>query len=98
VGKGGWVYIITNRPYGVLYTGVTSDLATRVHQHRSGTGSQFARRYNLTRLVHAERHNHIHDAIAREKAIKAWQRAWKIRLIESANPAWRDLWEDMAGL
>lgn len=93
--KGGWVYIITNRPYGVPYTGVTSNLVARVHQHRTGTGSRFAKTYNLKRLVYAERHDDITSAIAREKAIKAWKRAWKIRLIESMNPEWRDLWDDL---
>ncbi len=96
--KGGWVYIVTNRPYGIPYTGVTGKLAARVHQYRTGAGSQFTRKYNLTRLVYAERHDDISAAIAREKAIKAWKRAWKIRLIESINPDWRDLWEDLAGI
>ncbi len=84
---------MTNRPRGVLYIGVTSDLATRLYQHRSGTGSDFCKRYKLTRLVLAERHETIFDAIAREKALKAWQRAWKLRLIEECNPDWSDLTE-----
>jgi putative endonuclease len=66
----GWLYIVTNKPHGVLYTGVTSDLAGRVHQHRNGSGSKFASRYNCTRLVYAEEHERIEGAIAREKAIK----------------------------
>ena len=89
--NGGWTYIMTNRPRGVLYVGVTSDLATRLHQHRTGTGSDFCRRYKFTRLVLAERHQTILDAITREKALKAWQRAWKLRLIEACNPDWSDL-------
>ena len=90
---GGWTYILTNRPNGVLYIGVTSDLAARLMQHRAGLGSSFCRRYGLKRLVHAERHETIEDAITREKALKAWKRAWKIELIEKANPRWDDLFE-----
>ncbi|MEH6724489.1 MAG: GIY-YIG nuclease family protein [Qipengyuania sp.] len=93
---GGWVYIVTNKPNGVLYVGVTSDLATRIDQHRSGKGSAFCRRYGLTRLVHAEEYDDISDAIAREKAMKAWKRAWKIELIETGNPGWDDLFERLA--
>lgn len=84
---------MTNRPGGVLYIGVTANLPARVAQHRSGEGSAFCRRYNLTRLVHAEPHDRIDEAIHREKMMKAWKRAWKIELIEAANPDWRDLWE-----
>jgi putative endonuclease len=91
--RGGWTYIVTNKPRGVLYTGVTSDLAARMMQHRAGTGSAFCRRYGIKRLVLAERHDEIEYAIAREKALKAWQRAWKIRLIEESNPDWDDLFE-----
>lgn len=89
--RGGWVYFMTNRARGVLYTGVTADLIGRVQQHRDGTGSAFCRRYNLDKLVYAEEHPSIEDAIAREKAIKAWKRAWKIEMIERANPEWKDL-------
>ena len=88
---GGWVYIVTNKPHGVLYTGVTSDLMARVEQHRNGTGSKFAKRYNCHRLVYAEEHSQIVDAIVREKAIKEWPRLWKLRLIQEANPQWGDL-------
>lgn len=89
----GWVYIMTNAPFGTLYTGVTSDLATRVWQHRNGQGSRFCKRYGLTRLVYAEQHDRIDEAIAREKAIKAWKRRWKTELIEKTNPTWDDLFE-----
>ena len=92
---GGWVYIVTNKPHGVLYTGVTADLAARVSQHRCATGSKFAKRYNCTRLVYAEGHDRIEDAIAREKAIKEWPRLWKLRLIHEANPHWDDLFDTM---
>ncbi|WP_095013056.1 GIY-YIG nuclease family protein [Tsuneonella mangrovi] len=88
---GGWVYIMTNRRGGVLYIGVTADLPARVMQHRTGKGSAFCRRYGLDRLVCAESHTNIVEAISREKAMKAWKRAWKIELIEKANPGWGDL-------
>ena len=90
---GGWVYIMNNRPRGVTYIGVTSDLSARVYQHRRGEGSAFCRRYNLTRLVYAEPYDTILEAIAREKAMKAWRREWKIALIEQVNPQWEDLFE-----
>ena len=86
-----WVYIMSNRKDGVLYIGVTADLSRRIVQHREGKGSAFCRRYGLTRLVYAEKHDSIEDAIAREKAMKAWKRAWKIELIEGVNPGWDDL-------
>lgn len=93
--RGGWTYVMTNQPFGVLYIGVTADLAARVLQHREGRGSDFCQRYKLTRLVLAEAHATIEEAIAREKALKAWKRAWKVALIEAANPRWRDLWDDL---
>jgi putative endonuclease len=73
--SGGWTYIMTNRPHGVLYIGVTAHLAARVSQHREGKGSSFCRRHGLTMLVLAEIHDCIEEAIAREKAMKAWQRS-----------------------
>lgn len=87
---------MTNKPCGVLYVGVTSSLHARVEQHKRGEGSEFCRRYNLHTLVLAERHERIEDAIAREKAMKAWKREWKIRLIEEQNPEWRDLFSLLA--
>jgi putative endonuclease len=94
--KGGWVYIMTNRPNGTLYVGVTSDLARRAHEHRSGAVDGFTRQYGLTRLVYAEPHDDIREAIRREKAIKSWRRAWKVRLILGANPGWSDLYDTLA--
>jgi len=91
--KSGWVYIMTNVPFGTLYIGVTSNLAARVWQHRHGTGSDFCKRYDLTRLVYAEQHARIDEAIAREKAMKAWKRNWKLRQIMEANPEWEDLYD-----
>ncbi len=87
--RGGYTYILTNKPHGVLYIGVTSDIAARHAQHREGTGSKFARRYGLDRLVLIEHHATIEEAIAREKALKAWQ----VELIERINPSWDDLWD-----
>ena len=92
---GGWLYIMTNRAYGVLYIGVTASLPRRAMQHRDGAGSDFCRRYRLDRLVYAERHETIMDAITREKAVKAWKRAWKVELIKSINPKWVDLFDTL---
>ena len=90
--KGGYVYIMSNAASGTLYIGVTADISTRVTQHREGNGSDFCKRYGLDRLVYVERHERIEDAIVREKALKAWKRAWKLDLIERANPTWSDLY------
>lgn len=84
---------MADRYRGTLYIGVTSDIAARVWAHKEGRGSLFCKRYGLTRLVYAEQAPTIEEAIAREKAVKKWNRQWKIDLIESANPEWDDLWE-----
>ncbi len=89
----GFIYIMSNRKDGPLYTGVTADLSARIYQHRNGEGSTFCKRYGLNRLVFCEPHEHINDAIAREKQIKKWRRAWKIDLIEKTNPEWSDLFQ-----
>lgn len=89
--KRGYVYIMANGPSGTLYVGVTSAIAARVQQHRLGTGSDFCRRYGLKQLVHLERYDTITEAIAREKQLKAWKRAWKLNLIGQHNPDWHDL-------
>ncbi len=88
-----WVYIMTNGPHGTLYIGVTADLPARIYQHLQGTGSEFCRKHGLVRLVYVEPYDHIVDAIAREKAMKRWKRAWKLRLICRDNPHWDDLFE-----
>lgn len=93
--KGGWVYILTNRPNGVLYTGVTSNLARRIYEHRNNLLPGFTSRYNLHRLVWYEQYGGIGEAIAREKAIKNWKRDWKVKRIEAINPEWRDLYEEL---
>ncbi|WP_232493809.1 GIY-YIG nuclease family protein [Novosphingobium kaempferiae] len=89
----GWTYMLTNKPRGVLYIGVTADLPARMMQHRNAAGSAFCRKYGLKRLVLIEPHERIEDAIRREKALKAWKRDWKIRLIEEGNPQWVDLFD-----
>ena len=94
--QGGWVYIMTNRPNGTLYVGVTSDLARRVWEHREGVIKGFTKKYGLRRLVWTERHEDIQAAIQREKNIKHWSRTWKVRLILAANPEWDDLYERLA--
>ena len=89
--RGGYTYLMTNRPFGVLYIGVTADIHLRIHEHRAGRGSRFCRKYGLDRLVLVEPHATIEEAIAREKQLKNWRREWKIGLIEAANPLWEDL-------
>lgn len=83
--------MLASQRNGTLYTGVTADLPRRLDQHRTGTGSKFVRKYGVTRLVWNDEWSDIQSAIAREKAIKGWSRAWKIELIETANPRWHDL-------
>ena len=87
---------MADRYRGALYVGVTSDLAARMYQHRSGTGSDFCARYGLHRLVWAERCASITDAITHEKRLKRWRREWKFDLVERANPNWDDLFNTLA--
>ena len=91
-----WVYIMSNRRNGTLYIGVTSSLAARVQQHKAGTEPSFTRRYGLSQLVYAERHQEIARAIQREKTMKHWPRAWKINTIEGLNPGWKDLFGSLS--
>ena len=91
--RGGWVYILTNRTNGVLYVGVTSNLARRIDEHRRGLIEGFTRRYGLKRLIYVEPHDDIRAAIQREKSLKHWPRAWKVRLIHAGNPEWVDLYD-----
>jgi putative endonuclease len=93
--QGGWVYIVTNRPNGILYVGVTSDLARRAWEHRDSVVEGFTKRYGLKRLVYAERHDDIRAAIQRERNLKHWPRAWKVRLILTDNPDWNDLYDQL---
>ena len=89
------VYILASRKNGVLYIGVTAELKRRVWEHKEGIGSAFTKRYNAHKLVYFEAHPTMESAISREKQLKNWKRAWKIALIESANPDWVDLWEEL---
>lgn len=89
----GFVYILTSRKHGTLYVGVTADLAQRVWEHREKAYPEsFTAKYNVTRLVWYEAFDDITDAIAHEKRLKRWRRAWKIQLIEKMNPEWDDLY------
>lgn len=89
------VYVMASRRNGTLYIGVTSDLFRRCHEHREGMLDGFARKYGCRMLVWWEQHYEMNQAIAREKQLKAWERAWKLALIEKTNPDWRDLYEDL---
>ena len=89
------VYLLCSRRNGTLYTGVTSDLVQRIHQHREGLIPGFTLEYGVKRLVWFEQHATMELAIQREKRIKKWNRAWKLELIEKDNPDWNDLAEDL---
>jgi len=88
------VYIVASGFHGTIYTGVTSNLLQRVYQHREGTLCGFTAQYGCKRLVWFEMHGAMESAILREKQLKNWRRAWKVALIEQANPTWRDLAEE----
>ena len=92
--RGGYTYIMTNKPFGILYTGVTADLA-RIQAHREKRGAKFAARWDCTRLVLIEVHDTIEDAIVREKRLKERNMVWKCRLIVEVNPNWDDLWNTL---
>jgi putative endonuclease len=89
------VYIMADRRYGTLYTGVTSDLVARVSKHRVGEFEGFTSKYQCTRLVWYEIHEDMKVAIQRETSIKRYLRRWKIDLIEAMNPGWNDLWSEV---
>lgn len=90
-----WVYILASRPRGTLYVGMTNDLLRRLHEHREGLNKGFTKEHNVKMLVYYEQHATAMTAIQREKNIKHWPRAWKINLIRSMNPDWRDLWNEI---
>jgi putative endonuclease len=85
------VYILASEPYGTLYIGVTSNLATRIEAHRNDCVDGFTKKHGIHTLVYFEAHEDMYEAIQREKRLKKWNRAWKIRLIEEMNPEWQDL-------
>ncbi|HVV68644.1 MAG TPA: GIY-YIG nuclease family protein [Gammaproteobacteria bacterium] len=86
-----YVYLLANKKYGTLYTGVTSDLAKRIYEHKKGLAQGFTKQYNVHQLVYYEVLLDIYEAITREKQIKKWNRQWKINLIEQDNPQWLNL-------
>ncbi len=88
-----YVYIFANKPNGTLYIGMTNNIARRVWEHKQGLVEGFTKKYNVDRLVYCESFAKPRDAIQREKRLKKWNRAWKIRLIESTNSCWKDLYE-----
>jgi len=89
------VYLLASSSHGTFYTGVTTDLAGRLWQHRTGANKGFTARYQIKRLVWFEVHKTMHAAVTREKQIKRWLRAWKYDLVNAVNPNWRDLAEDL---
>ncbi len=93
--KRGYVYIMASKRNGTLYIGVTSDLPGRVWQHREGTFDGFTKQYGCKMLVWFAAFDRVEDAIRREKQMKEWKRAWKLRAIEETNPGWNDLFESI---
>lgn len=91
------VYLLASKRNGTLYAGATSDLIKRVWQHKNNVHDGFTKHYGVHRLVWYEPHETMISAIAREKAIKEWKRSWKIQLIESMNPEWKDPYENLVG-
>ena len=89
------VYILSNKPGGTLYIGVTSNMVQRVWQHKNDMVEGFTKRYGVHRLVWYEIHSTMESALNREKALKRWNRKWKMRLIQKDNPAWSDLYDDI---
>jgi putative endonuclease len=89
------VYILASKCHGTLYIGVTSDLIKRTWEHKNHVVEGFTKQYGVTQLVYFELHDDMTAAILREKQIKQWNRAWKIRLIEEKNSSWRDLYEEL---
>ena len=89
------VYILTNKPRGTLYIGVTSNLPQRIWQHKNKVTKGFTEKHKLNKLVWYELHDNMMSAIEREKALKAWNREWKIRVVEEMNPTWGDLYDDL---
>ena len=92
-----YVYLLASKRNGTLYTGVTSNLVKRVWEHKHHAVEGFTKKYKVEMLVWYEVHETMESAITREKAIKNWKRAWKIHVIETMNPQWRDLYSDLLG-
>ena len=96
--KNYFVYLLASQPRGTLYLGVTSDLVRRVAEHRNGTRDGFTEKYGVHRLVWYEQFFDVREAIAREKKLKKWRRAWKVSLIEERNVHWDDLYPGLLGM
>ncbi len=90
-----YVYILAKHRHGALYVGVTNDLVRRTYEHREGLVPGFTKRHGIKQLVYFEQHATAAVAIQREKTMKGWPRAWKIRTIETLNPAWADLYDEI---
>ncbi len=93
-----FVYILASRKDGALYVGSTDNPAARIFEHRAGRGSKHVAKYSIFRLVYLESYDRAEDAILRERRIKKWNRAWKIRLIEETNPHWQDLYDQLQNM
>ena len=90
-----YVYILASKRNGTLYTGVTSNIIQRVWQHKNKEAKGFTAKYDIDKLVYYEVHYSADSAFTREKQVKKWRRSWKLKMIESINPAWRDLYHDL---
>jgi putative endonuclease len=90
-----YIYILTSHHYGTLYIGVTNDLTRRIYEHKHDLEDGFSRKYGVHTLVYFETTPDIYSALTREKQMKKWNRKWKIELIESKNPEWKDLYQDL---
>jgi putative endonuclease len=86
-----FVYVMVSNSLSTIYIGITNDIGRRVFEHRSNMGSEFAKKYRVTRLVYVEEYDNPNDAIAREKQLKGWKRIRKNELVRAANPTWSDL-------
>jgi putative endonuclease len=91
-----YVYILSNRRYGVLYVGMTSDLVRRVSEHQQKLAAGFTKFYGVVHLVYFEQFSSVNEARARERSLKRWRRAWKLKLVDEFNPEWRDLAKELA--
>ena len=90
-----YLYILASKKNGTLYIGVTNDLKRRVFEHKQGLVPGFTQKYKVNQLVHFEQGSDVESVIQREKQVKIWKRAWKLRLIEENNPEWNDLYVDL---
>ena len=93
--KNYYVYILSSKRNGTLYTGITSNLVKRVYEHKNGLVEGFTKKYGVDKLVYFERHEDAESAIKREKRLKEWKRKWKLDLIEKENPLWTDLYDSI---